>query len=93
MWVWFDIIAQAWSEASGLAFTPQNVHDAYCLMFLPLTLPNGDNIPGETKRLNTKEMSEFLDKVQADAESEYGIQLPSPDDETFIEWARGYGML
>ena len=38
MWVWFTIIAQAWSEATGRTFTPQNVHDAYCQLFLPQTI-------------------------------------------------------
>ena len=93
MWVWFTCIAQAWSEATGRVFTPENVHDAYCLLYLPVTMPNGANIPGSTSKLTTEEFTDFLNKVQADAETEYGIQLPNPDDALYYQFAKdmGYG--
>lgn len=91
MWVWFTIIAQAWSEAMGRQFTRENVHDAYCQLFLPVTMPNGQNLPGSTSKLSTEEMTDFLNKVQADAESEYGIQLPNPDDALFYQFAKDFG--
>ena len=93
MWVWFTIIAQAWSEAMGRQFTRENVHDAYCQLFLPVTMPNGQNLPVSTSKLSTEEMTDFLNKVQADAETEYGIQLPNPDDALYYQFAKdmGYG--
>lgn len=91
MWVCFTIIAQAWSEATGYVLTPQNVHDTYCLMFLPVTMPNGQNIPGNTSKLSVEEFTDFLNKVQADAATEYGIQLPSPDEARFYQFAQDYG--
>ena len=90
MWVWFTCIARSWSEATGRVFTSQNVHDAYCLMFLPVTLPNGKNIAGSTSKLTSEQMTEFLDKVQADAATEYGIKLLSLSDLLYEEWSRQY---
>ena len=90
MWVWFTCIARSWSEATGIVFTPQNVHDAYCLKFLPVTMPNGQNISGSTSKLNSEQMTEFLDRVQADAATEYGIKLLSLSDLNYEEWSRQY---
>jgi len=92
MWVWFGIIAQAWSEAVGRVFTAQNVHDAYCQMFLPVTMPNGISLAGSTKTLTTEQMTEFLNRVQADAQTEYGIHLPSPEEAYYAQWAASYGL-
>ncbi len=91
MWVWFSIIAQAWSEATGRTFTPQIVHDAYCQLFLPITLPNGNTLPGETKKLTSEQFTEFLEKVRADAAAEYGITLPDPDDALYYQFAKDFG--
>jgi hypothetical protein len=89
MWSWFTIIAQAWSEATGRTFTQQDVHDAYCLMFLPVDTPKG-RIAGSTSSLSQEQMTEFLNNVQADAQTEYGIQLPSGEDIFFAELAAEY---
>lgn len=90
MWLWFQAIADEWTEASGRLFTRQNVHDAYCELFLPIETPKGV-IAGSTSALNTEQFSEFLDKVQADAASEYGITLPDPDDYNFALWVKQHG--
>ena len=89
MWVWFSTIAQAWSEATGRVFTPQDVHDAYCLLFLPIDTPKG-RVPGSTSGLTQDEMTEFLDQVQADVAQEYGIQLPNAEDNFFAALAEEY---
>lgn len=89
MWVWFATIARAWGEATGRVFTPQDVHDAYCLMFLPVDTPKG-RIAGSTSGLSQEQMSEFLDRVQADAMQEYGIQLPNAEDNFFAALAEEY---
>lgn len=90
MWVWFTCIAKSWSEATGRGFTAQDVHDAYCLMFLPKTLPNGTRIPGKTSKLNSDEMTAFLNQVQSDAAVEYGITLLSNNDPLYELWSRQY---
>ena len=82
MWLWFTIIAQAWSEATGTHFTSQVVHDAYCLKLISVSTPIG-RVPGSTSSLDTKGMTDFLEQVRADAASEYGIELPDPEDDNF----------
>lgn len=89
MWLWFTCIAKGWSEATNRTFTSQDVHDAYCLMFLPVQTPKGA-VAGKTSGLTTEQMTEFLNKVQADAASEYGITLPNPEDRYFEVWAKQY---
>lgn len=84
-WVWYQLIADAWGEATGMVFTAQQVHDVYCQMFLPIHTPKGV-IGGETKKLSVEQFTEFLNRVQADAASEYGITLKSYNDEGFDAW-------
>lgn len=82
MWLWFTHIAKEWSDAAGKVFTPQQVHDAYCVKYLPIDTPSGV-VGGNTHTLTKDEMTEFLNNVQSDAASEYGIQLPNKSDSTF----------
>ena len=65
------------------------MHDAYCLLFIPKETPKG-RVAGSTSSLSLEQMKEFLDKVQADAASEYGIQLPNPEDQFFEALAEEY---
>lgn len=87
MWAWFSCI----EEETG---TPkQDVHDYYCLLFLPkIANINGKEVtmPGRTSDLNTEEMAEFMTKVQADAASELGITLPLPEDRFFEDFIEHY---
>lgn len=79
MWMWFACIADTTGN------TKEEVHDAYCYMFLsrPVTMGSRSGIiPMGTSGLNTEEMKEFLDKVQADA-AQMGITLPNPGDQYF----------
>lgn len=88
MWLWFSAIADAWSDATGSVFTRDEVHDAYCLMFLPIDTPKG-RVGGSTSGLSTEEMSEFLEKIHADAADD-GITLLNPEDKMFELWAMQY---
>ena len=88
MWLWFSAIADEWSEATGRAITRDDVHDAYCQMFLPKDTPKG-RVGGSTSGLSTEEMSEFLEKVHADAADD-GITLLNPEDKMFEQWAMQY---
>ena len=89
MWLWFAAIADAWSESTGRKFTAQDVHDAYCLLFLPKDTPKG-RVAGSTSDLTTEQMADFLNRVQADAQTEYGIMLPNPEEQYFEAWAEQY---
>jgi hypothetical protein len=90
MWVWFAYIANAWKEATGTVFTKEEVHDAYCLLFIPQkTTPKG-RVPGSTSSLNQEQMSQFLDQVKQDALESYGIVLPNAEDNFFAALAEEY---
>lgn len=89
MWVWFDTIARAWTEATGRVFTKEDAHDAYCLQFLPVETPRG-RVAGSTSGLSQDQMTEFLNRVQEDVQAEYGIQLPNPEDDFFAALAEEY---
>ncbi len=89
MWLWFTCIAKSWTEAYGRVFTAELVHDSYCTLFLPIDTPRG-RVAGHTKGLTTEQMTDFLNRVQADASAEYGITLPNPDDLYFEMWAQQY---
>lgn len=83
MWMWFTCI----SQETG---TPvQDVHDYYCAKFLRKQIDwNGTNrtvIEG-TRNLKKDRMTEFLNNVQADALTEFGIKLPLPEDLYFEEF-------
>lgn len=87
MWMWFTCI----EDETGT--DKQDVHDYYCKKFLRRTI----NIQGKeetvvrgTSKLNTSEMTIFLNKVQADAATEFGIRLPSPDDTYFNAFTNRY---
>lgn len=87
MWMWFACI----ERETG---TPkQDVHDHYCRKFLRRSVIwKGDveTVIGETKKLTTQQMTDFLNKVQADAAAEFGIQLPVPQDKYFEEFYQQY---
>ena len=83
MWMWFACI----ERETG---TPkQDVHDYYCRQFLRRQITWNDHaitVIGETKKLNTQQMTEFLNKVQADVATEFGITLPKPGDRFFNDF-------
>ena len=87
MWLWFTCISQDTDQPV------QDVHDYYCAKFLrkgicwngvPRTIVEG------TSKLTKERMTEFLDHVQADAATEFGIRLPQPDDRYFEEFYQTY---
>lgn len=87
MWMWFACI----EKETG---TPkQDVHDYYCRQFLRKQIVwNGETVVviGQTSKLSTQQMSEFMTKIQADASAELGIQLPVPDDKFFEDFYQQY---
>ncbi len=87
MWMWFTCIER-------MTGTPkQDVHDYYCAKFLQRKVSYGEQVytvVGETSKLNTAQMTEFLDKVQADAQTELGITLPTAQDRFFDAFEAEY---
>ena len=96
MWLWFTAIAEEWSEATGKQFVKEDVHDAYCEHFLrqrtppSRAFPEGREYAGRTSDLDSSQMAHFLNQVQADAQTEYGITLPNPEEQWFEAWAAQY---
>lgn len=87
MWMWFTCVED---ETGTLK---QDVHDYYCKLFLWRTVCiNGKEevVVRGTSKLNTAEMTVFLNKVQADVATEFGIRLPSPDDVYFNAFSNRY---
>lgn len=80
MWAWFTCI----ETETG---TPrQDVHDYYCRKFLRKTIMwNGrvEVVAEGTSKQSKDRMTVFLNQVQADAASEFGITLPTPEDEAW----------
>lgn len=87
MWMWFECI----SQETG---TPkQDVHDYYCSLFLarPVTVGNRSVIvKGSSSGLSSAQMTKFLNLIQADAASEFGIRLPLPADRFYNEFIQEY---
>ena len=87
MWLWLTCI----EEETGT--DKQDVHDYYCKKFLSRSVEIGGKtelVVTGTSGLNTETMTYFLNKVQADAASELGIRLPSPDDEAWAVFEEYY---
>ena len=80
MWMWLTCI----ERETG---TPKDdIYMYYCKKFLMKTIQVGDKwerIYNTSSKLNTEQMTEFLNKIQADALQELGITLPQPEDRLF----------
>lgn len=89
MWTWFEAIAQEWSEATDECYTKEQVKEMFTRKFLPVDSPLGV-VGRSTSSLNTEQMTEFLNRVQAYMAQEWGITLPSTEDREFEEWKKQY---
>lgn len=77
MWMWYACLAKETGCES------EDFHKYYCSKFLVeyIKIEGVERkVVGGTSKLDTVAMTEFLNKVQADAASEFGIALPIPDD-------------
>jgi len=83
MWMWLTCI----EHETG---TPKDeVYMYYCKKFLMRTIKIGDRqerIYMTSSKLNSEQMTEFLNKIQADAAQELGITLPLPTDRFFEQF-------
>jgi hypothetical protein len=58
----------------------------YCKKFLIKTIRVGERLEriyNTSSKLNTQQMTEFLNNIQSDAREELGITLPRPEDRFF----------
>lgn len=84
MWLWFKCI----EDETG---TPgKETYNHYCRKFLSYVNEWGEEVYDTSSHLNTKQMTEFLQKIQADAASELGIILPLPADRYYQEFINEY---
>lgn len=87
MWMWFTCI----EEDTG---TPkQDIHDYYCAKYLRREVcvnGNAFTVIGGTSKLNTLQFTKFLNQIQADAASEFGINLPLPADRYYRDFIDEY---
>ena len=83
MWMWLACI----ERETG---TPKDdVYMYYCKKFLMKTIRMGERLEriyDTSSKLNTEQMTEFLNKIQADAATELGITLPRPEDRFFEQF-------
>lgn len=67
-----EIADQVWAD--GKQFSMEIWKEYYKRMFLGvIELPNGNLMANPTRKLNTKECAEFMQKVEAHAVSEFGV--------------------
>ena len=77
MWMWLTCI----QNETGT--NKDEIYMYYCKKFLMKTVSVGqkmERIYMTTSKLNMEQMSDFLNKLQADAQTELGITLPTPQD-------------
>ena len=83
MWMWLACI----ERETG---TPKDdIYMYYCKKFLMKTIKVGERwerIYTTSSKLNMEQMTEFLNKIQADAAQELGISLPQPEDRFFEQF-------
>ena len=80
MWMWYACIEDETGQDRN------DIHAHYCYKFLSRPIEwNGscEIVAGGTSSLTTEQMTDFLNKVQADAATEFGITLPQPEDRAF----------
>ena len=89
MWMWFQCI----SNETG---TPKDeIYMYYCKKFLMRTVSIGEKMERiymTSSKLNSEQMTAFLNQIQADAASELGITLPTPQDRYFEQFYQQYNV-
>lgn len=84
MWMWYKCMEDSTGQSK------EDFHDYYKAKFLQRQVTIGNRwvtVVGSTTDLNTLQMTNYLEKVKADAATEFGISLPLPEDrnyQTFI---------
>lgn len=87
MWLWFSCL----EDSTG---TPKkDWHDYYCSRFLVrdvVVKGKLTTIVGGSKDLNTIQFTKFMNQIQSDAATEFGINLPLPADRYYQDFINEY---
>ena len=89
MWMWFRCIE------NDTGTDKNDIYMYYCKKFLCKVIRIGEKVEKvyeTSSMLNTTQMAEFMNKIQADAASEFGIILPIPDDRYFEAFYQQYNV-
>lgn len=87
MWMWYKCMEEATGQRK------EDFHDYYKTKFLSRQVVIGGRwvtVFGSTTDLNTLQMTNYLEKVKADAAVEFGIMLPLPDDRNYQAFISEY---
>ncbi len=83
LWKWLDIIRMHIADAGGALFTAEELHEFFKAKFLPSRVVeiNGEAIRcrATTTKLNTKEMSVYLESIDRHAANSLHLILPMND--------------
>ena len=81
MWAWLDRVAGYVGDYTGM--DRDDIHAFLKSKFLPprYIVINGETkqVEPSTRKLNTAEMSEYMDRIHAWAVTELGMRLPVPE--------------
>lgn len=80
MWMWYKCLEEATGQRK------EDFHDYYKAKFLCRQIAIGNHwvmVAGSTADLNTLQMTDYLEKVKADAATEFGVTLPLPVDRDY----------
>lgn len=87
MWMWYKCMEEQTGQPK------EDFHDYYKAKFLTRQVAIRNrwvSVVGSTTDLNTLQMTDYLDKVKADAAVEFGIMLPLPEDRTYQSFVSHY---
>lgn len=90
-WLWLNCIA----KDGELGYTAEELHCVFAQKFLGARqkIMYGESalvdVPS-TRRLDTKEFSAYLEKIETFANTELGIPLPNPQDKYFNQFYEQY---
>ena len=89
MWMWFRCIE------NDTGTDKNDIYMYYCKKFLCKVIRVGEKVEKvyeTSSMLNTAQMTEFMNKIQADAASEFGITLPITEDKYFEAFYQQYNV-
>lgn len=89
MWMWFRCIE------NDTGTDKNDIYMYYCKKFLCKVIRLGEKVEKvyeTSSMLNTAQMADFMNKIQADAASEFGITLPIPEDRYFEAFYQQYNI-
>ena len=93
-WVWFEAISNLFNQQYGDDYwNAQKVHDYFCDMFKKIEVTSDGrpyNVPVRTSKLNKKQMTEFMNKIQGYIAAEHGASVPLPDDDKYADFEAMY---